>query len=404
MKNIQTIQLIIFCFTIVFFTITSSNLNGQSIQLPEKSSDLIITQNLLKLTAVGNGYSDQTIVVFIPGSTPGFDPAYDAYKLNGISAAPQLYSIITCCNLAINALPVIYTNLEIQLGFKVGNNTTYSISANQLNTFDPSTSISLEDTKNNVFIDLKTDSVYTFTALTTDVEERFKLHFDYPANLNVNVFIEGPYNGSTLNTDLNLSALIPFNQPFSSAPWNYSGTESVSLIPNVDVVDWILVEVRDALDANSANSGTIVERHAGFLLNDGRIVDLDGISNLIFREPVSQNLFVVVYSRNHLAVMSANPLMGTDGIFSYDFTMGIDQAYGGSLAQKELAPGVYGMIGGDGNADGVIDNTDKTSIWSIFAGKRGYEAGDYNMNSQVNNKDKNELWFENKGSSSQVPD
>ena len=71
--------------------------------------------NSLKLTIVGNGYSDQTFVVIIPGSTTGFDSQYDAYKLMGIYAAPQLYSIISCCNLSVNAIPELYNGMEIQL-------------------------------------------------------------------------------------------------------------------------------------------------------------------------------------------------------------------------------------------------------------------------------------------------
>ncbi len=61
------------------------------------------------------------------------------------------------------------------------------------------------------------------------------------------------------------------------------------------------------------------------------------------------------------------------------------------------------MIGGDGDANGIINNADKTSIWWIIAGKRGYEAGDYNLNGQINNKDKNNVWLINIESTSQVP-
>ncbi len=375
-------------------------------QPPQQNSnlkDLLTFQDLLKLTAVGNGYSDQTIIVFIPEATTGFDPSYDAYKLNGIADAPQLYSIISCCNLAINALPEIYTNLEIQLGFKVGNNTTYTISANQLYTFAASVSVFLEDTKDDLLIDLKADSIYTFTALTTDNIQRFKLHFKYPAYIDIKTFLEGPFNGSTMNADLNTGGLIPLDQPFNTAPWNYPGGESVSAIPNPDVIDWMMVEVRDAADAANANSATAVERQAGFLLNNGTVVGLDGSSPLVFREPVTQNLFVVLFTRNHLAVMSATPVTENNSVYSYDFTSGADQAYGGTLAQKELVPGIYGMIGGDGNADGVIDNNDKISIWMILAGKKGYEPGDYNLDGQINNKDKNDIWHLNSGYFVQVP-
>ena len=46
-----------------------------------------------------------------------------------------------------------------------------------------------------------------------------------------------------MNTSLLTGGYIPTTQPYSGAPWSYSGTESVGSIPAL-VVDWILVELR----------------------------------------------------------------------------------------------------------------------------------------------------------------
>ncbi|MBC8488465.1 MAG: hypothetical protein H8D45_20755 [Bacteroidetes bacterium] len=378
------------------------NVNGQLFN-DIKSLKSPLTDDLLILTAVGNGYSDQTIIIFIPDATAGFDSDYDAYKLPGIYAAPQLYSIIPCCNLAVNALPEITTNLEVQLGFEVGYDTTYTISATCLYTFDPSVTIHMEDTKDNVFINLMTDSVYTFTANPSDDPERFKLYFNYTLFVDLKVFLEGPYSGTEMNTNLNSGGYIPLSQPYNTIPWNYNGSESVVAIPNSDITDWVLVELRDATDAGSANNAAMFDRQAGFLLKNGTIAGLDGASNLEFHIPYLQNLYIVVWHRNHLGIMSAYPVTESGGIYSYDFSSGVDQVYGGVHAHKNLGGGVYGMIGGDGDANGIINNADKTSIWWIIAGKRGYEAGDYNLNGQINNKDKNNVWLINIGSTSQVP-
>jgi len=357
--------------------------------------------NLLKLTIIGNSYSDQTFVVFVPGSTTGFDSEYDAYKLMGIYAAPQLYSIITCCNLSVNALPDINTNLEVQLGFRVGADVSYTIYANELNSFGSDTTITLEDTKENVFLELMTDSIYTFDGFTTDDTERFKLHFNFPMKLDATVFLEGPFNGTSMDASLNSEGLIPLAQPFNTAPWNYTGTESVGAIPNGNVIDWVLVEIRDAVDAASANSSTIVETQACFLLNDGSVVGLDGTSYPEFKETIYENPFVVIWHRNHLGVMAASPLVRTAGVYPYDFTTAITQAYGSG--QKHIGGGIYGMIGGDGDASGSVDATDKTSFWSIIAGTKGYVAGDYSLNGQVSNQDKNDIWEDNQGENEQVP-
>jgi hypothetical protein len=197
-----------------------------------------------------------------------------------------------------------------------------------------------------------------------------------------------------MNTDLNPS-LLPLNQPYNVAPWNYSGSESVPSIPNAGIVDWLLIDVRDAENASLATSETTVAQQAAFINQNGEVVGLDGSSNLIFEVSISENLFVVINHRNHLSVMSAVGLERIGSIYSYDFTGSQTQAYGGNL--KVIGPLVWGMYGGNGFADGQIDELDKTSVWDVEAGKAGYLQGDYNMDGQVDNLDKNDLWLDNNG-------
>jgi hypothetical protein len=79
--------------------------------------------------------------------------------------------------------------------------------------------------------------------------------------VNLKSYLEGPYSGIEMGTILNISGYIPINQPYNTAPWNYTGTESVSSIPNANVVDWILVELRETSGgASSATPGTMIDR------------------------------------------------------------------------------------------------------------------------------------------------
>jgi hypothetical protein len=387
------------------FYLNGLSLNISSAQIPEgnKNGQLSdILNNLLKLTVTGNSYSDQTIVVFVPGSTPGFDPEYDAYKLQGIPQAPQLYSIIPGNNLAINALPEILINLEVQLGFQVGALNTYTITASDLSSFDPAMTIFLDDTKDNVITDLVLNPVYSFTANPGDNIERFRLLFRYPVYLDLKVFLEGPFNGTGMNTDLTSMSDFPMQQPYNSSPWNYAGTENVTSIPS-NVVDWVLIEIRDTTTAGDASLATRTERAAGFLLNDGSVKGLDGTSMLRFTETISDSLFVIVWHRNHLGIISAHPVVETSGIYSYDFSISSDQGLGDTLALKNLGEGVFGMFAGDMNADGVIDENDKSDSWSLNAGNAGYLNSDIDLNGQSDNPDKNDIWLENQADSCQVP-
>ena len=218
--------------------------------------------------------------------------------------------------------------------------------------------------------------------------------------LNLKIFLEGPFNGTDMNTDL---TDFPLSQPYNTPPWNYTGTESVVSIPNSDVVDWLLIELRDAPDAPSATPATKIAQQAAFVLKAGFVMGMDGSSSLEFNNFIIQQLFVVVRHRNHLGVMSANPVVESGGIYSYDFTSGSAQAYG-TGALKDLGDGNFGSYGGDANADGTINSEDKEIVWVNEAGLLGYLQSDMDLNGHADNMDKNVVWIYNVGKTEQIPE
>jgi lysophospholipase L1-like esterase len=206
------------------------------------------------------------------------------------------------------------------------------------------------------------------------------------------IWLEGPFAGSNMHTVLNQSGLLPLTQPYAIDPWNYGGTESVAAIPNPDVVDWFLVEFYDSLGFNQQN---LIEAKACFLLSDGRLVDLDGSSPLWLNASSGGDLYALLRHRNHLDVMSASPLPGIGNLYQLDFTTGENTVFGGSAGFKELAPGMWGMVAGDADADGQITMTDKTGFFGSQSGASGYLQADHNLDGEVNNQDKNDLWLPN---------
>ena len=221
--------------------------------------------------------------------------------------------------------------------------------------------------------------------------------------LDLKIYLEGPFEGAIMNNILNQHGFLPTTQPYGGSPWNYDGTEQVSSIPDPDITDWILLEYRDAPDAASATPATAIGWDAAFLQKDGAVVALDGSTGLGFSYNIQNNLFVVVYHRNHIGVMSANALLENGGIYSYDFTAGPEQVLGGSQVCTELAPGMWGLAAGDGNADGSVNEMDINTDWPIQAGTQGYDQSDYNLDGQTNNLDKNDCWYVNKGLNGQIP-
>lgn len=220
--------------------------------------------------------------------------------------------------------------------------------------------------------------------------------------VDLKIMLEGPFNGTSMNAVLSGLNGFPLAQPYSGAPWNYPGSESVVSIPP-DVVDWILIELRDAIDASSATEATRIARQAAFVMSDGTIMTVDGATLPQFSNlTIQQSLFVLVWHRNHLAVLSANALIKTGNIYSYDFTTALTQAYGTNSLQF-LNTGVYGLIGGDANADGFIDNLDKDISWNTESGTAGYLSSDLNMDGQSGNADKNDIWLPEQGKGIQLP-
>ncbi len=233
-----------------------------------------------------------------------------------------------------------------------------------------------------------------------EFDDNSHLHWtDIDVELDLTVMLEGSFNGVDMNTGLRDAGVLPLSQPFNEWPWSYSGTESVAAIP-ANVVDWVLVQLRDSDDPANADAASIFEEHAAFLLADGSIVDLDGISPLQYTTTYNQKLYPVIVQYNHLAVISpSNVTRNAAGKYAYDFRNG---AFGGVAGEKEVSPGVWAMIGGDSFADGVINSND-VGDWNWQAGdSEGYHYGDMDMNGYVDNKDKNDVLVPNLGYSSQV--
>lgn len=222
------------------------------------------------------------------------------------------------------------------------------------------------------------------------------------SDVSLKVFLEGPYNGTDMNTSLNSQLLIPLSNPYTNPPWNHLNTEGISAPPEPNVVDWILVEFRDAPTAATATPSTSIGTYAALLLKNGNIVNPYNYGPIYVNYNITENLFAVIYHRNHISIMSAGPLNESGGNYTYDFTSGPVQAYG-TEAQKNLGDGKYAMYAGDFNSDGLIDASDKSSIWHENTGKFGYHASDGNLNGQGDNLDKNDFWLMNFGKSQLWP-
>ncbi len=223
--------------------------------------------------------------------------------------------------------------------------------------------------------------------------------------LNLKIYMEGPYENQQMSTILNSSGLLPFSQPYSNPPWNYNGEEIVATIPNSNIVDWILVEIRETEgDASTATSEKIVFSAAGFLLKNGQITDISGSDNLTFTSAFVRNHFIVIWHRNHLGIISSQPISFLGNTYFFNFTIESNQVLGNTAGYNELENGIWGLTAGNVNADNIINLNDKVLGWEQDAATQGYLGADSNLDIQVNNPDKNEFILQNIGKISGVPE
>jgi len=213
---------------------------------------------------------------------------------------------------------------------------------------------------------------------------------------NVTAFLRGPWNAGTgtMTTNYNAAGLLPTSQPYNISPINYNGNESVSSIPNSNIVDWVLVEFRKPSTglAGDANPSTIIGRKAAFLLNNGSVVDLDGVTPINFDITKQGSGFIVLRHLNHLGVMSNAVPSNTLGTYSNNFA---------SLAGAYKSPGAssdpliplpssssFGLWAGDANRGGTINATDLSVVRSaITSSLSGYLSADVNLSNSINATD-----------------
>ena len=209
---------------------------------------------------------------------------------------------------------------------------------------------------------------------------------DHGRNLAVKVLSEGPYDASAdeMATTVRDLGLVPLSQPFNVDPWNYEGTETVAAIP-ADVVDWILIDLRDATDPSLADPTTSRAVRAFFLRKDGAIVGLDGVSAPEFNFAPASNVYAVVRHRNHIAIMSSAGLANLSGSYTYDFSTSVDQAYGGALGYKQIddSPLQFGMVAGNSDSDGEISVIDFDFWATDFGLTLVYLPTDIDLDSEI---------------------
>lgn len=236
-------------------------------------------------------------------------------------------------------------------------------------------------------------------------------------NIQLQVALEGTYKSTTgeMRNGLSERGLLPgqtpvsslgvptpAGQPYQASTWNYTGTEGRAWTDanySDDVVDWILVSFRSDVAKNTEVTMTAALLNKDSSIDFPKRCPLPEFSGL-------DSLYIVVEHRNHIGVMSPQPVPVTNGTLTYDFTSADSYRDATGFGQKQFADGIWTMYAGDGNQSDFpsfdITGNDKT-IWINENGNFDeYHIPDYNLDGDVNGGDKS-LWDLNNGVSSRVP-
>ncbi|OUS02138.1 hypothetical protein A9Q86_05670 [Flavobacteriales bacterium 33_180_T64] len=183
-----------------------------------------------------------------------------------------------------------------------------------------------------------------------------KNHLNYQVKFNIKVLLQGPMltqqTVGLMNENLRANSMLPVISPYpdgvtiNSSVFNQGGVTGLGINTD-DIVDWIWIELRDATD-----NTTIIKSMSALLQRDGDVVAIDGISNLS-AEVVLGDYYLVANHRNHLGVMTQNPITLSVTPTTIDF---IDSNFPtfSSNAQIQLASGSMALWAGDANNSGQI--------------------------------------------------
>ncbi len=244
---------------------------------------------------------------------------------------------------------------------------------------------------------------------TLSVLGPFAIGYPVPVQvcLDARVLLEGPYRNGTMATDLARRQLIPTTPP-NIYPYNRDPNRASISARTIDssIVDWVLVELRP-----NPSSQQRVYRTA-LLRADGTLVDVDGSSRLCFDPAVdSTSYYVAIHHRTHLAIMTAEAvrLSSDDQPADAIVLSAPTTVFGGAAALKPIdynpTDGViFGMVAGDVNGDGAVDEQDRTDYDAIWNGcvEEGYRNRDTDMSGIVTTRDANKTW-NNRGRTTNVP-
>lgn len=170
-------------------------------------------------------------------------------------------------------------------------------------------------------------------------------------SLSLKMILGGSYDSGTglMSTALSANDLVPLTEPYSALGYAFEDGGGEVTTPavlgvtgNNAIVDWVTVELRDTSSVWNADYS-----RAALLQADGDVVDVDGVSPVLIQNINPDNYYVLVGHRNHLPVMTADPVDITQLV-----DMRTEPLFG--MGGAKIVSGVQVLWPGDVNRDNLV--------------------------------------------------
>jgi len=203
----------------------NNNVRVHSNELFTKQSNA--AENTLRLNIEASTYNDEIVLRFNGTATADYDLDWDARKLTGSDAAPQL-SIVSDDNeqLSISTMQQTEGELIIPLHFTLNTSGMATFTGSGMESFNPLSSIFLEDQELNKLTDLRTNPEYTFSHQAGTSADRFRLRISMLTSLPDNQSVM-PGTAFFSNGYLNLQVPEMAGQSVEISLFNSMGTKMV---------------------------------------------------------------------------------------------------------------------------------------------------------------------------------